>query len=343
MYTNVIIGLQHGDEGKGKIINWLLQDTINQPNLCNYDYCVRFNGGPNAGHTIYNNKNQKMVLHQIPIGILYGIPSIIGSACVINPVKLQKEIQALKEMGIQNIENNLFISYNAQCIFYRHIEDDKYTDKVGSTLSGIRPAYRDKYNRCGSRIDQVYNHLYGCKIVDPTDLFQRKENCKVLCEGAQGFELDIDWGDYPFCTSSNCLAGFCTTSGIPPQSIDRVYGVAKIYETYVGKKPFQPAEDVFTRLQTIGNEFGSTTGRIRQCNWLNLKRLKRAIYVNGVTHIIINKCDILRELGIYRLYDRNEQLQHFSTFEEMKHAIELELKDIGYVRSIVFSGSPKTV
>jgi adenylosuccinate synthase len=342
MYTDVVVGLQHGDEGKGKVINWLLKNNI-MNKMNNYNYCVRYNGGPNAGHTIYNDKNHKFVFHQIPIGIIYGIPSIIGSACVIDPIKLQKEMNELKKLGIQNIKDNLFISYNAHCIFYKHIEDDKNTDKIGSTLSGIRPVYRDKYNRCGSRICKVYNNLYGCKIIDPVNLFQNVKKCKILCEGAQGFELDIDWGDYPYCTSSNCLAGFCNTSGIPPQSIVRIYGVAKIYETYVGKKKFQPNEIVFTQLQKLGNEVGATTGRIRQCNWLNLKRLKRAVYVNGVTHIIINKCDILCKLGIYQLYDGNEQLKTFTTLEEMKHAIELELKNIGYVQSIIFSESKNTV
>tara|TARA_Y100001970_G_C14078276_1_gene773241 strand:+ start:12 stop:1127 length:1116 start_codon:yes stop_codon:yes gene_type:complete len=365
--TDVVVGLQHGDEGKGKIINWLLQQDKN--NEKEYDYCIRFNGGPNAGHTVYHN-DEKIVLHQIPIGIIYGVPSLIGSACVLDPLKLQKEIDELQRIGITDIGDKLSIAYNTHIIYFKHIDEDRKTDKVGSTKTGIRPTYRDKFNRCGSRIGTIYNNVCGCDIIDPVELFmyngnnhnhnennngnsENEENHEnnsdtnkkltLLCEGAQGFELDIDWGDYPYCTSSNCITGFCNTTGIPPQSIRNVYGVTKIYETYVGNKQFQPEETVFKTLQLLGNEFGATTGRPRQCNWLHLGRLKRAIFLNGVTHVIINKCDILQELGVFKLYDCNNCLQTFVSLDKMKEYITKYIENIGYVTSIIFSASKNTL
>ena len=346
MNTDVIVGLQHGDEGKGKVMNWLLRSHRDQTNINKYDYCVRFNGGPNAGHTIYIN-NSKIVLHQIPIGIVYGIPSIIGPSCVLDIDKLEKEKADLRSIGITNIESILYISYNTHIIDKKHIEEDRTTDKVGSTLSGIRPTYRDKYNRRGTRVENIPtsdNTLCGCRVIDPYELFyKRSETLNILCEGAQGFELDIDWGDYPFVTSSNCIAGFCCTAGIPSQTIKKVYGIAKIYETYVGKKRFQPTDDIFKQLQVLGNEFGATTGRPRQCNWLNLKRLVRAIYINGVTDLIINKCDILQQLGVYKLIDTDEHLITFNTFDEMQEYILKQLEFSTFIRKITFSKSKDTV
>ena len=346
MNTDVIVGLQHGDEGKGKVMNWLLRSHRDRANINKYDYCVRFNGGPNAGHTIYIN-NSKIVLHQIPIGIVYGIPSIIGPACVLDIDKLEKEKADLRSVGITNIESILHISYNTHIIDKKHIEEDRSTDKVGSTLSGIRPTYRDKYNRRGTRVENIQtnnNTISGCKVIDPYELFYKhSETLNILCEGAQGFELDIDWGDYPFVTSSNCIAGFCCTAGIPSQTIKKVYGIAKIYETYVGKKSFQPDDDIFKRLQVLGNEFGATTGRPRQCNWLNLRRLVKAIYINGVTDLIINKCDIIQQLGVYKLIDTDKRPKSFNTFGEMKEYIIKQLGSITFMRKIIFSKLKDTV
>ena len=365
MKTDIVIGLQHGDEGKGKVINSLLkQRKINvyenssqtmrksKKSPETYDYCVRYNGGPNAGHTIYYN-NKKVVLHQIPIGIVYGIPSIIGPACVLDISKLKLEKEELINVGIEckTIEKNLFISFNTHIIEPAHIEEDVKTDKVGSTGTGIRPTYRDKFNRRGRRVgDNDTKRICGFLVIDPYTLLypeadptsNQSKELSILCEGAQGFELDIDWGDYPFVTSSNCLAGFCCTAGIPPQSVNKVYGIAKIYETYVGKKQFQPPDDVFVRLQKLGNEFGATTGRPRQCNWLDLSRLIRAIKINGVTDLIINKCDIIKELDYFYIYEGVE-LKAFHTFKQMRSYLEERIFKIKSISSIVFSGSKDSV
>lgn len=342
MITDIIVGLQHGDEGKGKVINWLCRNN-NLPD--NYDFCVRFNGGPNAGHTIYLDKT-KVVLHQIPIGIVYGIKSLIGPACVLDIKKLLEEKAQLEDAGILNVEQNLFISYNTHIIETYHIEEDIKTDKIGSTGSGIRPTYRDKFNRRGVRVcDFIKNKslLEGFNIVDPYELLHRVPNSRILCEGAQGFELDIDWGSYPYVTSSNCLSGFCCTAGVPPNTVQNVYGISKIYETYVGKKQFQPNDIIFEQLQRLGNEFGATTGRKRQCNWLNLRRLIRAIYVNGVTHLIINKCDIINELNVYKIYDESDNLLTFSSFEEMKSYIINIFQNIHFIKDVIFSFSKTQV
>ena len=338
MNTDVIVGLQHGDEGKGKVINWLLKNNTNR-----YDFCVRFNGGPNAGHTIYVN-DTKIVLHQIPIGVVYGVPSLIGPACVLDIKKFKKELSDLESVGINNVTDILYVSYNTHIIEQKHIEDDRSNDKVGSTLSGIRPTYRDKFNRRGTRVEDLNDFICGCKVVDPYELFRgQNKPLNILCEGAQGFELDIDWGDYPYVTSSNCIAGFCCTAAIPSQSIETVYGIAKIYETYVGKKQFQPDDDVFKQLQKLGNEFGATTGRPRQCHWLNLKRLFKSIYINGVTDLIINKCDILEQLGVFKLIDLNEELVTFTTFEEMKKYVQSKIETIPFIDRVIFSYSKNDV
>ena len=358
MKTDIVIGLQHGDEGKGKVINFLLKQSMKKIHGIlpkTYDYCVRYNGGPNAGHTIYYN-NKKVVLHQIPIGIVYGIPSIIGPACVLDISKLKLEKNELINVGIdiEAIEKNLYISFNTHIIEPYHIDEDVKTDKVGSTGSGIRPTYRDKFNRRGRRAgDNDTKRICGFSVIDPYTLLypeadptnnqsNQSKELSILCEGAQGFELDIDWGDYPFVTSSNCLAGFCCTAGIPPQSVNKVYGIAKIYETYVGKKEFQPPDDVFVRLQKLGNEFGATTGRPRQCNWLDLSRLIRAIKINGVTDLIINKCDIIKELVSFYIYEGVE-LKAFHTFKQMRSYLEERIFKIKSISSIVFSGSKDSV
>jgi len=327
---DIVIGLQHGDEGKGKVVKSLMENG-------DYNICCRFNGGPNAGHTIYHN-GHKIVTHLVPSGIFYNKICVIGSGCVIDIDKLKNEIIEIEMLGI-DVRNNLKISFNCHIIDKSHIEEDVRTDKIGSTGSGIRPVFRDKYNRCGKRVKDLANDkLLGCEIIDPSVFLNLQENI-ILFEGAQGFELDIDWGKYPYVTSSHCFSGFIGSCGVSHKAIRNVYGLCKIYDTYVGNYEFQSEDEDCYKLGELGNEFGSTTGRKRQVNWLNVDRLKKAIIMNGVTKLIINKCDIIEKLGKYKiLNDYNKQIIDFTSFDVMKLYIQERLK--GLVDEIIFSESP---
>ncbi|MBL4654395.1 MAG: adenylosuccinate synthase [Bacteroidia bacterium] len=331
MGVDVLLGLQWGDEGKGKIVDVLCPK---------YDVIARFQGGPNAGHTLEFN-GLKHVLHTIPSGIFHeNIINIVGNGVVIDPITLKKEIEDLENLNA-NPRKNLLISNKAQLILPTHklldavTEKSKGDKKIGSTLRGIGPTYKDKIGRTGIRIGDVFNtdfqekydtlkeyHLkiaefHGDKseinekewfeaiefikelnIVDSELLLNQyiKEGKKILAEGAQGSLLDIDFGSYPYVTSSNTItAGACIGLGIAPSKIGRVYGIFKAYCTRVGSGPFptELLDDVGEQLRKAGNEFGSTTGRPRRCGWIDLPALKYAIMLNDVTELIMTKVDVL--------------------------------------------------
>ena len=293
MIADIVVGLSYGDEGKGKVTHHLLKSG-------DYTHCLRFNGGCNAGHTIYH-KGQKFVTHHIPAGVFFGIKSIIGSGCVVNLEQFYNEIEMLESAGIKTT-GLVYIAANAHIIMPRHLAEDTRDTKIGTTKQGNGPAYRDKYNRLGTRACEVPQLIQGSYLIDLyRELHERETEAIILCEGAQGFGLDIDWGDYPYVTSSHCTSAGALLNGIPPAAVRKVYGVSKAYDTYVGAKEFHGKGRVFDLLQQMGNEFGATTGRPRQCNWLNIRDLKRAIHVNGVTDLIINKVDVLRAVGKWNL------------------------------------------
>lgn len=335
MKVDVLLGLQWGDEGKGKIVDVLTPK---------YDVITRFQGGPNAGHTLEFN-NIKHVLHTIPSGIFRENKiNIIGNGVVIDPIVFQKEIESLKKIGV-DISKNLYISKKAHMILPTHrlldaaSEQKKGESKIGSTLKGIGPTYKDKIGREGLRVGDLlhdFNEKYRLRIESHklllTDFFKYDfektlnecetdwfegikllktfniidtehlinqlliENKSVLAEGAQGTLLDIDFGSYPFVTSSNTIcAGACTGLGIAPNKIGEVLGIFKAYCTRVGMGPF-PTElndETGTNLRKAGNEYGSTTGRPRRCGWLDLVALKYAVMLNGATQLIMMKADVL--------------------------------------------------
>jgi len=207
----------------------------------------------------------------------------------------------------------------------KHLEEDGTDTKVGTTRRGNGPAYRDKYDRKGIRasdVDKLRPYL-----IEMYDELYNEKGCRILFEGAQGFYLDVDWGDYPYVTSSHCTVGSAVMNGVPPQKIRKVYGAAKIYETYVGTKKFEPEDTVFQKIREAGNEYGSTTGRPRQCNWLNVDNLTKAVNVNGVTDLIISKVDVLRQIGVWRLY-RGKNLETFSNENEMLNHLRETLPQI---------------
>jgi adenylosuccinate synthase len=332
MSQDILVGLQHGDEGKGKISKCLAD-------LNNYDCFVRFNGGPNAGHTIIYN-GEKIVTHQIPCGILHDKPCLISTDCVVDIIKLKQEILLLENKGI-DVRNNLYISNMCHMITEENIIEDSTHNQVGTTCSGIGPTYSKRALRTGYII-QPNSKLY--KLVEPFTFLQQFDNKdnRIFFEGAQGFELDINYGDYPYVTSSSCISNAIFLNGGDISKKTYIYGVCKLYDTYVGSKDFGEEGDIdLNRLGIIGEEYGSTTGRRRKCNWLNLKKLIRSCKINNVSTIFVNKCDIIQELGVFKLFDSNEVLQTFNNYDDMIHYIINHLELTKY--RIIFSSSKEYV
>jgi adenylosuccinate synthase len=331
--VDVILGLQWGDEGKGKIVDYFAP---------RYDMIARFQGGPNAGHTLYVN-DKKVVLHQIPSGIFHeNAINLIGNGVVLDPVTLKRECETVKSFGI-DFRKNLYIAQRAHIILPTHraldkaSEASKGNEKIGSTLKGIGPAYMDKTGRNGLRVGDLLDKSFTTQYIrlrlkhqklldglhfqeDVSDMeeeffealeFMRQfkivqgeyfineklsQGKKVLAEGAQGSMLDVDFGTFPFVTSSNTIsAGVCTGLGVAPQQIREVIGVTKAYCTRVGSGPFptELADETGDLLRKAGSEFGATTGRPRRCGWIDLVALRYACMINGVTKLVMTKADVL--------------------------------------------------
>ena len=355
MSVDVLLGLQWGDEGKGKIVDFLAPK---------YDLVARFQGGPNAGHTLEFD-GIKHVLHQIPSGIFRDDKqNIIGNGVVLDPVIFMNEVSQINKKFNLSLKDILSISTRAQLISPVHrlldkvLEENKGKNKIGSTLKGIGPTYQDKIGRHGLRVGEIlsdnfkekyekqksyHNYFleghydsnfsdeeqtfFECiqklkefKIVDTEYLINKNVNRKkkVLAEGAQGTLLDIDFGSYPYVTSSNTTtAGACIGLGISPKKIDKVFGIFKAYCTRVGAGPF-PTElfdDIGEKIAKNGNEFGSTTGRPRRCGWLDLPALKYSIMLNGVSDLYMMKADVLSDFSEIKVcigYEyNNEKIDYF--------------------------------
>lgn len=327
--TDIIVDLQYGDCGKGKIAHFLCKTK-------KYTHVLRYNGGCNAGHTIFHN-GKKFITHHIPAGVFFGVKSIIGSGCVVDPDQFFREIKMLEEGGVST-KGKIFIAKNVHVITQAHKDEDRGEKKVGTTGRGNGPAYRDKYGRTGVRAEHIPE--LEPYLIDLYDEWYSGKNVKILGEGAQGFGLDIDWGDYPFVTSSHCTTAGALLNGLPAQAVRDVWGVAKIYETYVGSKDFQPKGEVFDKIGDIGEEFGSTTGRRRQTNWMNMQTLERAIRINGVTHIVFNKVDVLRAVGTWAVIN-NEKVVPFKNEKAMTDFIIKRLKTLGISKSHIFFSESK--
>lgn len=336
-HIDVVLGCSYGDEGKGKVVHDLLSKH-------KYNLCIRFNGSGNAGHTIYLN-DQKVVLHQIPIGILHSnVINVISSDCLVNIAKLQEELECIKNIGV-NTHNRLFISKGCHIITQDAIEYDRRHNTIGTTNSGIGPTYANKMLRSGKRVEDYEKELneLGVQLIDMrkfwfSDLVKDVET--VLLEGAQGFELDINWTNhYPYCTSSTCTLAGAINTGIPINKLRNIYGISKMYDTYVGTRPFQPENDKHLNLiGTVGKEFGSTTGRKRQCNYLNLDNLIEALKLNQCNICIINKVDIIQEVKVYKLYHFGVLLQ-FESLDNMKTYISKALEFV----DVIYSSNPYNI
>lgn len=330
---DVIVDIQYGDCGKGKVSHHLVSKR-------GYTHVVRYNGGANAGHTIYHH-GKKFVTHQVPAGVFFGIPSIIGPGCVVDPEGLVEEVTMLQKGGVRT-RGLIFVARNAHVVTDAHKGEDGGETSIGTTRRGIGPAYRDKHARTGVRAESV-KALKPFLIDMYEELAVRRPDARVLAEGAQGFGLDIDWGDYPYVTSSHCTSAGALLNGFPPASLKEVWGVAKAYETYVGAKKFEPKDPVFAKLRELGGEYGATTGRPRQCNWIDMELLKRAVYMNGVTHLVFNKMDILDELGVWRVRE-GKTVHSFKTAVQFRTYLTKELQKKGSsVKKIFFSSSPERI
>lgn len=314
-YIDIITDLSQGDSGKREISYQLSKKD-------EYTHCMRVNGGPNSGGNVHyldqNGVEKHFILHQIPTGIFNGKKCIIGSGCVIDLKKLCKEVQDLQKAGV-SVRGKIFIAKNAHLITPKHLEEEIVESRIGTTKSGIGPCYRDKYSRNGLRIETLFNNIYLYSEMNDTDefiyirnmfknyeiqlidlydyLYKPNEKIRLLVEMAQGFNLDIDHGDYPYVTSSHTTVAGALLNLLPWNKIRKVYGVCKAYDTYVGSNFFQPKEPIFDELQLLGKEFGATTGRKRQCNWLNLPAIQKAAEVNCITHLIVSKIDVLEDLN----------------------------------------------
>jgi adenylosuccinate synthase len=363
--VDVILGLQWGDEGKGKIVDFFAPQ---------YDVIARFQGGPNAGHTLYVD-GKKIVLHQIPSGIFHENKiNLIGNGVVLDAVTLKRECESVAGLGV-DYKKTLFISKRTHLILPTHraldkaSETTKGNDKIGSTLKGISPAYMDKTGRNGLRVGDLLdknfitqyirlrlkhqklleNFSFAEDISDWEEEFfsaleflkelqivngeyfindKIQQGKKILAEGAQGSMLDVDFGTFPFVTSSNTIsAGVCTGLGIAPQKIKEILGVTKAYCTRVGSGPFptELTDETGERIRQLGNEFGSTTGRPRRCGWIDLVALQFACMINGVTQLIMTKADVmdsLETLQVCNLYKVNGEEQSQIPFQMSRLNIE---------------------
>ena len=371
MSVDVLLGLQWGDEGKGKIVDVLTPE---------YSVVARFQGGPNAGHTL-EFEGIKHVLHTIPSGIFRkGTVNIVGNGVVIDPVTLKREIDALTKINVDT-SASLFISRKAHLIIPTHrlldaaSEASKGSEKIGSTLRGIGPTYMDKTGRNGLRVGDIESpdflkryeklrnkhiHLLNqmnfefkleelepafmegialmrtLNFVDSEHEMNRNilAGKQILAEGAQGSLLDIDFGSYPFVTSSNTItAGACTGLGVAPRHIGKVYGIFKAYCTRVGSGPF-PTElndETGEAIRAAGKEFGATTGRPRRCGWLDLPALKYAIMINGVSDLIMMKSDVLSGFKTIRVcthYEINGKKMDYMPFDIVNEEVKPIYRDL---------------
>lgn len=327
-YVDICCGLAWGDEAKGKITSELAKTN-------NYNYVCRWSGGDNAGHTIYINK-KKYETHIIPSGVFYNIKSIIGPDCVVNKEGFLKEIEYLNKNGFNT--DLVKISPKAHIVTDNHIKEDLsiLNKSQGTTARGIAPCYSDKYKRIGMQVKDVKELKEY--------LWDEKLSGNILCEGAQGFWLDINQGNYPYTTSSVTLPYGSCSLGFAPQKIRNVYGAAKIYDTRSGIDSLFP-EDLLedkelSKIIELGKEYGVTTGRKRKVNWLNVDLLIKAVNISGTTHLVISKIDILKQLNIYKLLHNSEII----TFDNLDNLINylnnLLICKCLFLKDIIYSNNP---
>lgn len=333
--VDIVFGLAWGDEGKGKVVSEL---NFNR----GYDYVCRWNGGPNAGHTVYVN-GVKHKTHQIPSGIFNNVPCVIGPGCVVDPLKLLQEITYLENRGF-NPHKYLKIHPNTSIITPQNIEyDQMYLQKeLGTTGCGIAPCYAERAMRKSALAKNFLKAMELGHMIWDTEF---KDKSWILCEGAQGMWLDINYGNPPYTTSSETLPHAACSLGFSFRDIADVYGVAKAYDTRSGNDPRFPDSLLDCPERSMigakGNEYGTTTGRRRKVDYLDLDALIKAVEVSGTTKLIINKGDVLEECNIFKLY-YNKQLRSFTSYDAMKDFISSTMENHTWIADpIYFSNSPE--
>jgi len=334
--ADVVVGLAWGDEAKGKITSQLAS-FLNYDGTPHYSLVARWGGGNNAGHTVYVD-GKKYKTHLVPSGIFYGVKSLIGPGCVLNPSSFYEEVDYLSENGFNT--SLIKVAPNCHIVTDKHILYDRkfLAERLGTTGRGIGPCYADKAARVGRVASDVLDEEY---------IWNGELSGNILCEGAQGVWLDLDHGLYPYVTSSVTLPYGACSIGFPTQKIGEIWGAAKIYDTKSGEDPRFPKEllndPVLKTLADLGQEYGVTTGRRRKVNWLNLDLLNKAISITGTTNVVISKCDVIESLGVFKLF-YNGELLSFSCLEDMTGFAEEKIKiNNNYVKSVNFSYSPEVI
>lgn len=328
MKVDVLVDVQRGDCGKGKI-----SKSLNEK--YGYDAIIKYNGGGNAGHAVWIGE-EKFTAHYLTSG-MYDPDThiIIGCGCVLNPSEFLNEYNQFKDRF--NLENRVFIHPYTHIITDEHIKEDSKDTKIGTTKKGIGPAYSGKYARTNKRANEIKELE---PFILPTNDIKTLDIRDILMEGSQGWWLDIDYGAYPYVTSSHIHPGFAfTTFGIPLTNIGKVYGVAKIYETYVGQSRdlvFCDEKDAHI-IREAGKEYGETTGRPREIGYLNINDLINACNFCGVNILYINKCDVLEQVGIYKIIS-NGNILTFENIKKMKKFINKFIKNNTNVKKVIFSG-----
>jgi adenylosuccinate synthase len=326
---DIILDLSYGDCGKGKVSHECLK-------YGDYTHCVRWNGSSNAGHTIWHD-GEEYFTHLLPAGFFFGKRSIIGPQCLVNVEKFFDEVNQFK--GKFDVENLIRISDQCHIITSDDITEDEKDTKIGTTRQGTGPCAKNKFNRTGKRVKDVLGDYPELKpyVVDFYEEMYQPDVVAIM-EGAQGFYLDITFGDYPYVTSGYCSLGGVLINGFNHKHVRRVFGVAKAYETYVGAKDFQPEGEIFHQIAHVGREYGVTTGRKRKVNFLDIGKLKKAVQVNGIDELIINKMDILQEVDCWKIRNNSAVIDLY-TEEHFKDTIIKHLPTV----KIHFSYDPKKV
>lgn len=339
--VDIVIDSSRGDSGKGCVSHALLNQN-------KYDIVLRLSSGQNAGHTIYHN-SRKFTTNIVPAGVFRGVRSIIGRNCAVHPMSFIKELDRLQKEFLQdpslenfNLHKLVKIDGRACIVTDKHIEEDSRDIKIGTTRQGIGPAVTAKYGRIGSQAKDISE--LKPYIIDLVEEVWGKD-LNILGEGAQGHYLDPNFGDVPYVTSMHCGTSAVLLNGLPHTSLRNVYLVAKPYQTYSGKKIFQLSNSPeLEKIQECGQEWGVVTGRKRQCNFLNLNELSKAIWINGGNKLIINKMDILQQVDCWKIISDDGAIENLHTEDKFKERILDMVRNLpGPEVETIFSYSPERI
>lgn len=335
--TDLVIDLAWGDSGKGKVSHSLLSNQ-------SYDLVLRTSGANNCGHTIYHG-GKKYATHSLPAGIFRGIPSVIGRNCALHPRSFFQELDKLSAAFAQDAELSKYdlrqlvkVDGRTTIITDAHLAEDAQDTKIGTTKKGVGPAVRDKYGRTGQQAQDVPE--LQPFLIDLVQELGRGQIQRILGEGAQGHFLDPHFGTMPYVTSLHCGTAAALLNGLSHKSLHRVYGCIKAYTTYVGNDSFHGTDPILNQIQEVGQEYGTTTGRKRQCNYLNLEDLAQAILVNSPDILVISKMDVLQRVDTWKFISRDGAVENVHSEENFKERILTCLHTLDPQLTVKFSYRP---